>query len=486
MSEKLKKQKLLIGWSSGDVTPETGRKVSLRGQFHVRITEEIHDPLTTTALALEAEDGSEQAIIVSLDVVGVADCVTNGCRRVLAGKLPDFDPGKLFISATHTHTAPDPPEPVLSVRPEFDDDVMSEEEYGDLLIEKISGATIEAWKSRRPGALSWGRGHAVVGFNRRVSYFDDSTVMYGKTNDPEFSHIEGYEDHGVDMLFAYDAGHKLTGMIVNVPCPSQCTEGAWFVSADYWHETRQKIRKRHGEKLYILPQCSAAGDQSPRTMVNRVADARMLELKGYGDDYNLARRQDIGDKIAAAVDEVLPLAAKDICDEVEFAHQSIELELQRRRATEEDLKIAEKEVAAWEEKLEELKGEDPASVEYSKAFRRRGFNQRVIDMYHAQQRGEQLVMPIELHCLRIGDVAMCTNRFEYYLDFGMRIKARSKAIQTFIVQLTGQGTYLPTKRSMKGGSYGAYIASTPIGPEGGQQIVEQQIQAINSMFKEGK
>ena len=83
----------------------------------------------------------------------------------------------------------------------------------------------------------------------------------------------------------------------------------------------------------------------------------------------------------------------------------------------------------------------------------------------------------------MGDVAMCTNRFEYYLDFGVRIKARSKAIQTFIVQLTGGGTYLPAERSIKGGSYGAYIASTPVGPEGGQQIVEQQIQSINSMFK---
>jgi hypothetical protein len=79
---------------------------------------------------------------------------------------------------------------------------------------------------------------------------------------------------------------------------------------------------------------------------------------------------------------------------------------------------------------------------------------------------------------------MCTNRFEYYLDFGMRIKARSKALQTFVVQLAGEGTYLPTERSMKGGSYGAYIASTPIGPEGGQVIVEECVKSINEMFDE--
>jgi len=360
---------------------------------------------------------------------------------------------------------------------------MTDNEYGDLLIKKISEAAIEAWNKRKPGALSWGKGDAVVGFNRRVSYFDGSTHMYGKTDVPEFSHIEGYEDHGVDMLFAYDADHKLTGMILNVPCPSQCTEAAWFISADYWHETRETIRAKHGEKLYILPQCAAAGDQAPRTMVSREADARMLKLKGYGDDYNTARRQDIADKITAAVDEVLPLVAKDIRDKVEFCHTVTNLDLKQRTASTEDLDNAKQEIALWQAKLDDVKDSDPASVEHSGIFRQIEFNQKAIDMYHAQQRGEQLSFPVELHTIRLGDIAMSTNRFEYYLDFGLRIKTRSKAVQTFIVQLTGRASsYLPTERAMSGGGYGAYIASTPIGPEGGQKIVENQVNTINKMF----
>jgi hypothetical protein len=480
------KSGILIGWASRDVTPKG--KVSLCGQFHLRLTEKIHDPLSTAVLALEAADGSEQAIIVSLDAAMIADYVRDGCRKVLAEKLPGFKPEKLFISATHTHEAPGQPRLILSRRPPIKDKVLSDEEYGDFLIEKISEAAIEAWNKRSPGALGWGKGYAVIGFNRRVSYFDGSSVMYGKTNVPEFSHIEGYEDHGVNMLFTYDANHKLTGMVLNVPCPSQCSESAWAVSADYWHETRETIRAAHGKDLYILPQCAAAGDQAPRNMVNRQADARMLKLKGYktnsemGDDYNFARRQDIADKIAAAVSEVVPLAAKDIRDEVEFRHAVTNLDLKRRVATEEDLATAEKEVAAWKAKLEEFKDTDPASVEYSASFRHIEFNQNVIDLYHAQKRGEELTFPVELHAIRLGDIAMSTNRFEYYLDFGLRIKARSKAVQTFIVQLAGEGTYLPTERSMAGSGYGAYIASTPIGPEGGQQIVENQVETINGMF----
>jgi len=47
--------------------------------------------------------------------------------------------------------------------------------------------------------------------------------MYGRTNDPNFSHIEGYEDHYVDLLFTWDPDGKLTGIIVNLACPSQET-----------------------------------------------------------------------------------------------------------------------------------------------------------------------------------------------------------------------------------------------------------------------
>jgi len=158
---------LLIGWASRDVTP-TG-KVSLCGAFHVRVTEEVHDPLTVTALALESTDGWEQAILCSLDAVAVAECITYGCRKRLSKVLPEFRPEMLLIFATHTHTAPDQPRPTTDFpRPEMGKDVMTKEAYADLLVERISDAAVKAWRNRKPGALSWGRGYAVVGFNRRA------------------------------------------------------------------------------------------------------------------------------------------------------------------------------------------------------------------------------------------------------------------------------------------------------------------------------
>ena len=47
-------------------------------------------------------------------------------------------------------------------------------------------------------------------------------------------------------------------------------------------------------------------------------------------------------------------------------------------------------------------------------------------------------MEAEIHVLRIGDVAICTNQFELFTDYGIRIQARSNALQTFVVQLAAE------------------------------------------------
>ncbi|MBO3803837.1 MAG: hypothetical protein JTT11_08240, partial [Candidatus Brockarchaeota archaeon] len=59
---------LSIGWASGDITPP--RPVMLKGQWHVRVSTHVEDPLTATALAFEtAGDEPEQAVLVSCDLL---------------------------------------------------------------------------------------------------------------------------------------------------------------------------------------------------------------------------------------------------------------------------------------------------------------------------------------------------------------------------------------------------------------------------------
>jgi len=471
----MKPETILIGWAGVDITPD--KPVTLTGQFHIRVSEGVHDPVTATVLALD--NGSVQAVIVSLDAVWVSDYVRNGCRARLAVLLPDFNPENLLISATHTHTAPAQYVNSFACQELNDPAIMTPEEYSEILAEKLTYACVEAWTGRRPGALSWGRGQAVVGFNRRTVYSDDSSGMYGNTDNAEFSHIEGYEDHGVDMLFTYDDQLALTGMIVNLACPSQVTEGARFVSSDFWHESRNEIRKRHGRDLFILPQCSAAGDQSPHLLLHKAMEARMMKLKGLGDDFDLGQRREIALRIAAAVDEVLPLAAKDIHRKLPFAHTVSTIDLPVWKVSPEEAEYCREQAKTCEDALTECKP-NPLAVDYSSNYTKIGYYKNVVARFEKQD--ENPMLPMEWHVIRLGDIAFATNRFELYLDFGLRIKARSRAIQTFVVQLAGEGTYLPTARAIAGRGYGAGAPDNLVGPEGGQVLVEAQLKAINAMF----
>ena len=89
---------------------------------------------------------------------------------------------------------------------------------------------------------------------------------------------------------------------------------------------------------------------------------------------------------------------------------------------------------------------------------------------------------MELHVLRLGDIAIATNSFELFTDFGIQIKSRSPALQTFVVQLTGPGTYLPTERAVRGGGYSAIVQSSAVGPEGGQVLVDETVQRIETLW----
>ena len=484
MSDERNDDGLRLGWASRDVTPD--RPVMLRGQFFMRISESVHDPLIVTALAFESK--GDQCVMASVDHVNAPDSLLNGVRKKLPRLAPDLDPDKVFISATHTHTAPqmlDPDSDDVAVSWEDPGpEVMPPREYGRLLIDRAAECIAEAWNSRRPGAIAYGLSYAVVGRNRRQVKKDGTALMYGDTATDDFSHIEGYEDHSVQFLFTYDGAQNLTGIVVNVPCPSQVTESHRFVSADYWHEARREIRKRQGEGLFILPQCSAAGDQSPHPMFNKEAEARMLKLKGYSDqtggETRLAERIEIGRRIANAVEDALAATAGDVRNAPGLRHSVRTIQLPRRRITDADVEEARTQTDAYAKRLEALSDRPVTDRERSACYGKKSWYARVIERYDLQK--TEPTYPMELHVVRLGDIVFATNYFELYLDYGIRMKARSKALQTFVVQLAGPGTYLPTARSIAGKSYGSEPASNVVGPEGGDVLVEETLKDIASLF----
>jgi hypothetical protein len=105
-----------------------------------------------------------------------------------------------------------------------------------------------------------------------------------------------------------------------------------------------------------------------------------------------------------------------------------------------------------------------------------------VDRHEKQQTAGLEPYTTEVHVIRLGDIAIASNEFELFTDFGIQIKARSPAIQTFVIQLAGAGGYLPTELAVRGGGYSAIPESGFVGPQGGQELVERTVEQIRSFW----
>ncbi len=474
----VKASELVIGTATADITPKL--PVALSGQFNMRIAQTAATPLSANVVALESREGAktlDMAIMVSCDLVEVPNGLLKMVRNEVQKSLPSLDVKKIFLNAIHTHTAP-----VIETEEESSfgypipkTGVTQIDEYRTFFSKRVAEAIVKAWNNRKPGSVTWGLSHAVIGYNRRAVYENGKALMYGKTNDPEIRNLEGYEDHNINSLFFWNKEGKLIAMNIEVACPAQEVENDYVVNADYWHPVRMELKKRYGNDLVVLGWIGAAGDQSPHLMYRKDADDRMRKLR------NLNRLEEISRRLVNAVDEAYEAVKNDRHPEVPLIHKVEYLPLPIHQITEaecEDARAQSKEAA-------ELIKSDPKSAGQNNA--RMKWYGSVVTRYENQKKNPDQKYKMELHVLRLGDVAICTNEFELYTDYGIRMQARSKALQTFVIQLTGSsGYYLPTEKAVKGGHYSAIVESYLVGPEGGQLLVDRTVQLINEMFPEIK
>jgi hypothetical protein len=199
-------------------------------------------------------------------------------------------------------------------------------------------------------------------------------------------------------------------------------------------------------------------------MYRKLAEDRMRELRG------LTKLQEHARRIVQAWEEAYAGAKQEIHREVAFSHLVRRIELPRRIVTQE-------ESLAAATKAQDL-AKDPNQS------RRMHWHLAVVERFQRQRAGDLSPYEMELHAIRLGDVAIATNPFELFTDYGVCIKARSPALQTFVIQLAGPGSYLPSERAVRGGSYSAIVESNQVGPAGGQVLVDKTIEALSSLWKD--
>ena len=507
---------LKIGWSRKDVSSKD--PLPITGQFYLRVSEGVLDPILVNTLTLE--NNGDYVIFVQVDAGSINGGLLDLVRARVNELNPEIDATKIIMNATHTHCGPSLAEednvwaggPVENV-PHDGVEIKSNGEYRKCFIEETAKSVCESYTSREEGYVSYGYGFATVGHSRRVVYFDDTSkrpenahlnsaqfvgghaMMYGSTRDDQFSHYEAGLDPFTNFVFTFDKNEKLTGAIINVPCPSQNSENESLLTADFWGDVRDEIKARYGD-IYILPQCAAAGDLSPRIMHYYAAEKRRFRLKYEDYDmpknilkpYEKLHRVDIAERIAQSFDEVYSWAQKEKFDDLPVAHTVKTVELSKRLITDEEYQfcveeneknIVKKPFVTEGEPLEKLYQN---SIIMSSGGRYKG----IMNRYEAQKENPKL--PMEMHVIKLGNIAFATNQFELYMDYQHRIQGRSPFEQTFIVQLCVQpdgrrsGSYLATERGVAGNGYSASMYCNLVSPEGGQELVEATLEELNKLY----
>ena len=496
--------KLLMGWAEESLVPN--KKVSLAGQFYERISEHVESEISVTALAVEC--GPEQLILASADLTGIPGGVLALARENFARLCPEVSPDKLVVAATHTHTSlkmANSAQPAnrwntIAVLDEFlpedkkytelvtpDETVITPEEAAEFAAEKIALSCAKAWENRAESYYANEFGRAAVGMCRRVCYDDGSAQMWGDVNTANFVALEGGNDSGIELLYIFDKNKALTGIVANIACPAQILEHRSFISADYWGRAKANLRKHFGEHIFLLGLGGAGGDQCPRDLVRWVAPETPINDPNIHRPYPLKRKADpsmfdisgcnrvgkrISDEIVSVFEEITELKNEPV-----FSHKVLHLNLPLRKATISQYNEAVREIEYYVDKNKDKDAfnyEDNARMHVYAGTIKRFREQQFTECY-----------PIEYHVMRLGNIAMATSPFELFLDYGNRIKARSLAEQTFLVQLCcGMGGYLPTEKAEKGGHYSAYISSGNVGHEGGDLLVRHTLAEIQDLFQD--
>jgi len=491
---------LRIGWSERDITPKD-KRIGLDGQFFDRYSEYVESPLSVTALAIET--GGEQTVMVSCDLVGIKPTLIADVRAKVKVAIPELDTSKIIMNATHTHTSyvyrkdvpgvggglralekyvPAEMRPGIPV-PE---NTATPNECHEFIACMAAEAVIEAWNKRAPSYYANEFGRAVIGHNRRVVYDDFTAKMYGDTKTANFYMPEAGEDSGVEMLYFFDENKNLTGVAVNIACPSQVVEHRRYISSDYWGKAKVLLREKFGKDLFVLGLCSAAGDISPRDMVRWVNPINPIDDPNIKRTHNTKRVSDtsmfepegtweLGRRVARVVEDRLEAAREAMRDTDILKHKKVDMDFPIRTVSITEYEQAKRDL---NEHLELCRGKEKLSFEDSAKLH---LCCGTMDRFELQQKAS--IVTKEIHFIRFGDVAIATNPFELFLNYGLRIKARCEAPQTFLIQLCCDGAgYLPTPEAERGSHYSAYVSSGITGHEGGNLLVSKTLSELNKFF----
>ena len=432
------------GFARTAINPPLGSNIP--GYFEDRRVEGVLDDIEANAIAIS--DGTNSAVLVSLDLVEIKGLSTSYRNRIASGT--GLRPEAVYLACTHTHTGGNVGKDADSYEICFDSDSAYDEEVGEKLV-KVCRAALADMK---PAAIRIGRTECPgISFIRRYRMKDGSSRTNPGVNCPDVVAPIGDADDEVQIVRFVRSGAPEI-LLVNFQTHPDVIGGC-RISADWPGFTRRILERALDDGTVCVLFNGAQGDSNH---VNIHPDPEAERLGKY------ARSRRIGRALAGAV-----LGAHGQCRPVEAgavrcAVREIALPLRERNAAE--LAAAEADWALFKSgRGKEIKGHGRL-VEAARIVR------------IANEPDE---IPFPVSAIAVGD-ALCFTGLpcEPFTEIGRNVKKRSPFRMTVFTCLTnGSFGYLPTAEGCTGMSYESI--STIFAPAAAGVATSAQLDILRSL-----
>ncbi|WP_276359478.1 hypothetical protein [Daejeonella sp. H1SJ63] len=449
------------GFAERDITPDIGMESP--GNYGKAHHKTFHDPCKVRVAVFD--DGLKRTALVGVDLLFVTRHLVQEVRAEIQ-KRCGIDPASVMIGASHSHSSG----PIGMGEPgDFDKasplvkdlvnnhSIVSDPGYTQLLKKQIVDAVVIAYNNRTDAKLAVGNGHEdKVSFNRRLRMKNGMSYSHPGAGNPDIIDYAGPIDPQVGTVGVWDLKGNLLGTVVNFSCHATTNPGG--ISANWIGAMEKTIRGATGNAaLPVVFMQGACGD------ITQVDNLTKFQNPGAEEWWDI-----VGGRVGAEAYKTLLLIRRGAGSEIPLDSRQRVWTVKRRIPTAEKVQKAFELVKAGPEKS--------GTTEWTFA--------KEILVLDAIIKARPLV-EVEVQAIQVGPMVFVSNPAEYFVQYGLDIKAGSKFPFTFVVELANGITgYVPTEEALgpNGGGYETRLTSySNLEVSAGRQFANTGIELANQM-----
>ena len=449
---------LQVGYAETDITPDIGMEQP--GGYGKAYHQKFHDACKVRAAVFD--DGSKRVALVGTDTLMIPRHIVLAARDGIRRKSGIAEDA-ILIGASHSHSSG----PVGMVQPgeydhaskfvqelAYEKSSAADPKFLRYVEDQLVSAVLQANGSRteRPCGVGSGQENEAA-YNRRFRMKNGRTQTHPRQGNPNIIEPAGPTDPEVGVIGTFDGNGKLVGCVVNYACHATTSPGG--ISANWIYYLERTIRGVFGNEVVVVFLAGANGDI---TQVNN--------LSPYVNPGREEWARLVGSRVGAEAVKVLasmhagPMAPVDSALEV--------LAIPRRVPSPERVK-----------RSTELIKQGP-----DKAGRSEWTFAKEIVMLDALI-AKTPVVDVEVQAAQVGPAVFVSNPAEYFVEYGLDIKKRSKFPFTYPVELAnGCVGYVPTEEALSptGGGYETRLTSySNLERTAGTQIADAGVRLANRL-----